>query len=61
VDRIDLNLRPVGEAATASLFGDERDLEFKLATLVSVLRVAEERKLGFQQVDLRYGERPFLR
>jgi len=44
-----------------ALFGDERDLEFKLATLVSVLRVAEERKLGFQQVDLRYGERPFLR
>lgn len=44
-----------------AIFGDERDLDFKLATLAAALRVAKERKLGFQQVDLRYGERPFLR
>lgn len=44
-----------------AVFGDEGDLESKLAILAAVLRVAKERNLGFQYVDLRYGERPYLR
>ncbi|MDP2726628.1 MAG: FtsQ-type POTRA domain-containing protein, partial [Dehalococcoidia bacterium] len=44
-----------------AVFGDERDLDSKLAILAAVLRAAKERKLEFQYVDLRYGDRPFLR
>ncbi len=45
----------------SAVFGDERDTDFKLAALDAVLRSAKDHKLGFQYVDLRYGERPYLR
>lgn len=54
-------LSVVTDLGWTAVFGDERDLNFKLATLAAALRVARERKIGFQYVDLRYGERPFLR
>lgn len=44
-----------------AVFGDERDIDFKLAALAAVLRTASERKIQFQYIDLRYGERPYLR
>lgn len=44
-----------------AVFGQEGDLESKLAVLAAVLRVAKEKKLGFEYVDLRYGARPYLR
>jgi len=43
------------------IFGDDRDMDFKLTALGAVLRTATERGLTFQVVDLRYGERPYLR
>lgn len=43
------------------VFGDDRDTDFKLTALGAVLRTAKERGLAFQFVDLRYGERPYLR
>lgn len=44
-----------------AIFGDDRDTDFKLSTLSAVLKTARERKINFLEVDLRFGERPFLR
>lgn len=56
-----LGLAVVTDQGWKAIFGDDRDLDFKMATLAVVLRTAKERKLAFQQIDLRFGERPFLR
>lgn len=56
-----LGLAVVTDQGWKAIFGDDRDLDFKMATLAVVLRTAKERKLTFQQIDLRFGERPFLR
>lgn len=54
-------LSVVTDQGWKAVFGDGRDLDSKLAVLAAVLRTAKERKLQFQYVDLRFGERPFLR
>jgi cell division protein FtsQ len=42
-------------------FGDSQDLEFKLATLQSVVETTKAQKIKFTAVDLRFGPRPFIR
>lgn len=44
-----------------AVFGDERGTDSKLAVLAAVLQTADERELDFREIDLRFGERPFLR
>jgi cell division septal protein FtsQ len=42
-------------------FGDGEDLEYKLATLRSIVETARARKIPFTAVDVRFGARPFIR
>lgn len=42
-------------------FGNSEDLEFKLATLRSVIETTRAQKIKFTAVDLRFGPRPFIR
>ncbi|GIW08245.1 MAG: hypothetical protein KatS3mg060_3050 [Dehalococcoidia bacterium] len=42
-------------------FGDGEDLDYKLATLKSIVETARARKIPFTAVDVRFGARPFIR
>ncbi|MFN8535118.1 MAG: FtsQ-type POTRA domain-containing protein [Dehalococcoidia bacterium] len=42
-------------------FGTGDDLDYKLATLKSIVETARARKIPFTAVDIRFGARPFIR
>jgi cell division protein FtsQ len=54
-------LAVVTKAGWRAVFGDERDLSFKLAVLGRLLEKAKEERLELSYIDLRYGYRPYLR